>query len=287
MKDRTKHHRIALSGFTLVELLVVIAIITLLAALLLPTLAKGKAAAKSAACKSNLRQLGIALNLYVSEWEKFPGPMVSGITQVGGVSVELQPQYLLLLQLAPYLSMPGPEANLQGILNRQRRLVWHCPSVPMRFSPNLLTGEGDPAYVPGYGYNKAGTDKSLGRTNMLGLAPTQLTVFEPWSQQITAVSTREIKPSGVKSAADMIAIGDNDSLPDTADWFHWLGRDELSPHSGMGNESPNVGNRHNAGANVVFCDGHVEHAKQSIWIKSARDARRRWNNDNEAHPETW
>ena len=46
-------------AFTLVELLIVIAIIALLAALLLPTLARGKAAAKSAACKSNLRQLGV------------------------------------------------------------------------------------------------------------------------------------------------------------------------------------------------------------------------------------
>ncbi len=52
-----------LNAFTLIELLVVIAIIAILAALLLPVLSRVKAAAKSAACKSNLRQIGISLNL--------------------------------------------------------------------------------------------------------------------------------------------------------------------------------------------------------------------------------
>ena len=59
-------------GFTLIELLVVIAIITILAALLMTTLAKAKASAQTAACKNNLRQLGIALQLYVDDHEKYP-----------------------------------------------------------------------------------------------------------------------------------------------------------------------------------------------------------------------
>src|SRR5512135_292296 len=52
------------AGFTLIELLVVIAIIAILAALLLPNLKHAKALALSTACKSNLRQLGLGLNLY-------------------------------------------------------------------------------------------------------------------------------------------------------------------------------------------------------------------------------
>ncbi|HWV98399.1 MAG TPA: type II secretion system protein [Candidatus Acidoferrum sp.] len=65
-------HEQTRAGFTLLELLVVIALIGILASVLLPALSRAKAKGQDAACKNHLRQIGIALAMYVSDHNRYP-----------------------------------------------------------------------------------------------------------------------------------------------------------------------------------------------------------------------
>lgn len=64
----------SVSGFTLIELLVVIAIISLLAAILFPVFSQAREKARQAACLSNIKQLGFAINLYQQDYDGYYVP---------------------------------------------------------------------------------------------------------------------------------------------------------------------------------------------------------------------
>ena len=79
------------TAFTLIELLVVIALIAVLAGLLLPTLGRATGTARATACLSNLKQVGVALHLYLDENRNILPVMQNrprGATLPAGTSVE-------------------------------------------------------------------------------------------------------------------------------------------------------------------------------------------------------
>ncbi len=73
MLNKVRKMRGLSGAFTLIELLVVIAIIAILAAMLLPALARAREKARQAVDMSNLKQLGLAILMYSSDWgDRFP-----------------------------------------------------------------------------------------------------------------------------------------------------------------------------------------------------------------------
>lgn len=84
----------------------------------------------------------------------------------------------------------------------------------------------------------------------------------------------------VSVPSDMVAIGDaTDVYWNIAPYQSWL--DSLQKIA------PELVPNHNKGFNALFCDGHLEYGKLVSWFKPDDLHRRRWNQDNQPHPETW
>jgi general secretion pathway protein G len=108
-------------ALTLVELLVVLAIVALLAGLLLPVLARARHAARSASCRSNLRQLGQAVTLYCGDYDDLL-PWGKDWCDLSQPQIwQAQPAVHQTILAMPYL----PNVLAPYV---QTRALWACPS---------------------------------------------------------------------------------------------------------------------------------------------------------------
>ncbi len=242
-------------GFTLLELIVVIGIIGLLAALLFPVLSRGKLQAQSVACKSQLRQIGIAMAIYVSDFRAYPP-----VGDFNGGPPTLQ----------TWAGRLYPNAPLNWTNNS-----WQCPAyVAGGGLAKIVLHAHDRAVYSGYDYNVSGIVRMwTSRDIPLGLGNS---IRRTASEQLVMVPSEMFAVSDSRTFRNMI-----NSVDGMVRELHGFG--VMNPYFAPIEETPPL---HGQGYNMLFADGHVNFVKRNDYLYPPRTAHN-WNRDDQPHLEVW
>jgi prepilin-type N-terminal cleavage/methylation domain-containing protein/prepilin-type processing-associated H-X9-DG protein len=244
-------------GFTLIELLVVIAIIAILAAILFPVFAQARSAARKASCLSNLKQIGLAANMYGQDYDESLVPMtMDGATSNVAWPILIQPYvknigvFLCPSREANGPWQVGPNATTSYGINYPQTGAWSKVSLAAVQRPASIAyfmdvngifgasgpGNGDPTWSSG-GYQQWEQDPDSQNV------PKGFWYGSPWARTI------EVMDPGNQCCFD--------SLPTTT--------------------------RHNGLCNIAFMDGHVKSTKlASIWKRPGENWTSYWTGQRQA-----